>query len=91
MMCPKAARDRVSTRRACDRVEACGFYVTVAGRRGCRRGCVQVLRTYGDYSLACRVGPGEEVARGGNKRPPSAPKAPEEEDPFRMILVLQKA
>lgn len=54
-----------------------------------RAGGVQVLRTYGDYSLDCQVGPGQERAS-GNKRPPSAPKATEEEDPFRMILVLQK-
>lgn len=51
-------------------------------------GCVQVLRTYGDYSLESRVGEGGSK---GRKRPPSAPKGAEDEDPFRMILVLQKA
>lgn len=50
---------------------------------------MQVLRTYGDYSLESQVLQGKQ-ASGGFKRPSSAPGGEEDEEPFRMILVLQK-
>eukprot|EP00892_Ulva_mutabilis_P006742 jgi/Ulvmu1/443/UM001_0450.1 len=50
-----------------------------------------VLRTYGDYGLDSRVQQGAAQASGGFKRPASAPKGEADDEPFRMILVLQKA